>query len=44
MPADFDYSTTGVTVTVDDDQYIWLYCAGTNQVWRGRLNRLGWAY
>lgn len=44
MPADFDYSTTGVTVAVDDDQYIWLYCAGTNQVWRGRLNRLGWAY
>lgn len=42
MPADFDYSTTGVTVLLDSDNFIWLYCGGTGQVWRGRLTRLGW--
>ena len=42
MPENFDYSTTGVTVIKDDENYIWLYCNGTGQVWRGRLNRLGW--
>ena len=42
MPEDFDKSTTGVLVRVDSDNFIWLYCSGTGQVWRGRLNRLGW--
>ena len=42
MPADFDYTTTGVQVVLDDDNFIWLYCKGTGQVWRGRLNRMGW--
>ena len=42
MPADFDYATTGVQVVLDDDNFIWLYCKGTGQVWRGRLNRMGW--
>ena len=42
MPENFDYSTTGVTVIKDDENYIWLYCNGTGQVWRGRLNKLGW--
>lgn len=42
MPEDFDTDATKVVVTVDDDNFIWLYCIGTGQVWRGRLNRLGW--
>lgn len=42
MPEDFDTSTTGVLVRVDRDNFIWLYCGGTGQIWRGRLNRLGW--
>lgn len=42
MPADFDSSATAVTVAVDEQNYIWLFAAGTGQVWRGRLNRLGW--
>lgn len=42
MPAGFDYGATKVTVATDDDNYIWLYCEGTGQVWRGRLNKLGW--
>ena len=42
MPTDFDSSATAVTVAVDEQNYIWLFAAGTGQVWRGRLNRLGW--
>jgi len=43
LPAEFDYTATNVEVRVDDDKYIWLKCTGgANQIWRGRLNRLGW--
>ena len=42
MPDGFDTATTKVTMTVDADNYLWLFCSGTGQVWRGRLNRLGW--
>jgi hypothetical protein len=41
-PEDFDRNADNVTATVDADNYIWLYCEGTGQVWRGRLNKLGW--
>lgn len=41
MPKDFDYvKTTSVKVVVDDDNYIWLYCSGSGQLWRGTLNKL----
>lgn len=43
MPAGFDTSATSVDVSVENDQLLWLRCSGTGQVWRGRLNRLGWA-
>ncbi|MEG1728510.1 MAG: DUF6242 domain-containing protein [Bacteroidaceae bacterium] len=26
---------------VDSDNFIWLFCGGTGEVWKGRLNRLG---
>ena len=42
MPEGFDYTTTRVTVVTDEENYIWLYCEGTEQVWRGRLNYMGW--
>lgn len=32
-----------LAVTTDTDNYIWIVCAGTGEVWRGRFNRLGWA-
>ena len=32
-----------LAVTTDADNYIWIVCAGTGEVWRGRFNRLGWA-
>lgn len=42
MPEGFDTDATKVAVSVDDDNFIWLHCSGTGQVWRGRLNKLGW--
>ncbi len=36
-------STDGVfAVASDTDNYLWIVCGGSGQVWRGRLNRLGW--
>ena len=35
--------TTNVyTTTVDGNNFIWLFYGDSGQVWRGRLNRLGW--
>ena len=42
FPEDFDTSSTYVQMLTDDDNFLWLYCSGTGQVWRGRLNKLGW--
>lgn len=42
LPAGFDSTLTTLAVTVDTDNHIWMICGGTGQVWRGRLNRLGW--
>ena len=42
LPSGFDYSATKVIMTVDNDKYLWLFCEGTGQVWRGRVNKLGW--
>ena len=42
IPAGFDTSATDVDAVVDNEFYLWLYCTGSKQVWRGRLNSLGW--
>lgn len=42
LPDGFDDQATKVSATVDADNFIWLYCEGSGQVWRGRLNKLGW--
>lgn len=42
-PAGFDTAATAFAAAVDNDNYIWIVCAGSGQVWRGRLNSLGWA-
>ena len=42
LPDGFDYQATKVLMYVDDDNYLWLICEGTGQVWRGRVNKLGW--
>lgn len=41
-PTAFDKTATSVAVTTDGNGYIWLVCGGTGQVWRGRLNKMGW--
>lgn len=42
LPEGFDRSADSVLMETDDANFLWLYCSGTGQVWRGRLNRLGW--
>lgn len=42
MPQGFDNSATQVRFFSDDENFLWLVSSGTDQVWRGRLNRLGW--
>ncbi|MGM9692102.1 MAG: DUF6242 domain-containing protein [Alloprevotella sp.] len=33
---------TSVAAASDEQNYIWVVCAGQGEVWRGRVNRLGW--
>ena len=43
MPEGFDNAESDVfTMTVDENNYLWIVCGGTGTVWRGRVNRLGW--
>ncbi|SES85856.1 DUF6242 domain-containing protein [Prevotella sp. kh1p2] len=42
LPPSFASSATSFAMTVDADQFLWLVCGQSGQVWRGRLNRLGW--
>ena len=43
LPEDFTNGVSDVfAMTADDDNFIWIICGGTGDVWRGRLNRLGW--
>lgn len=42
VPSAFDKTATTVATATDSDGYIWLICCGTGQVWRGRLNSMGW--
>ncbi len=34
-------AATNFSWTIDDDKYIWIICGGSGNVWRGRINRLG---
>lgn len=38
----FDTSASSFSVVTDSDNFIWIICGGTGQVWRGRLNKMGW--
>lgn len=42
LPEGFDTQATSVAASTDSNNFLWLHCSGTGQVWRGRLNRLGW--
>lgn len=36
------FSAESAALAVDKDKFIWIISAGSGQVWRGRLNNLGW--
>lgn len=38
---DFE-GATGIALTVDTDNFVWVFCQGSGAVYKGRLNRLGW--
>lgn len=42
FPNGFHSSETSFAMTTDADHYLWMVCGKTGQVWRGRLNKLGW--
>ena len=42
FPDDFDKTATCVGAAVDDDNYLWIVCGGTGQIWRGKLNKYAW--
>ena len=37
-----DFSATAASIAVGDDYFIWIVCTGSGQVWKGRLNKMGW--
>lgn len=41
LPSDF--SADAAAIAVDANNYIWMVCTGTGQVWKVRLNKLSWA-
>ena len=43
MPEGFDTATSAFAAAADGRGDIWIVCAGSGQVWRGRLNSIGWA-
>lgn len=44
MPEGFaNGSSDNFAVAVDGDNCLWIVCGGNGSVWRGRLNKLGWA-
>lgn len=43
LPDDFTNAASDTfAMTADSDNILWIVCGGTGQVWRGRLNSLGW--
>ena len=43
FPNAFESSPAAFTLFSDGDNYLWIVCGATGDIWRGRLNRLGWA-
>lgn len=40
LPEGFSASTA--SIAVDNDHFIWIVCTGSGQIWKGRLNKMGW--
>ena len=42
MPAEAQSGIRVMSATADADNFMWMVCTGTGEVWRGRLSQLGW--
>lgn len=42
LPETFNSSETSFALVKDSRNYLWIFCGQSGQVWRGRINRLGW--
>lgn len=43
LPATLDMSgSEAFAITADSDGFLWIISSGTGQVWKGRLNKMGW--
>ncbi len=42
LPQKMNSSKTVFALTVDANNYIWLFCGESGEIWRGRLNRMAW--
>ena len=43
FPSGFNCSGTSFTAVKDSNNFIWIFCGDSGQIWKGRLNRLGWS-
>ena len=43
LPSGMSSSDTAFTAFADDNKFIWIVCGESGQIWRGRLNKYGWA-
>lgn len=43
FPKDFAGSKSSFAFVAGPDNFLWIICGETGQVWRGRLSQLGWA-
>ncbi len=44
LPEDFSNEDSDVfAFAMDENNYIWIICGGNGQIWRGRINMMGWA-
>ena len=43
FPNDFISPESAFTAFADKNNYLWIVCGSTGDVWKGRLNRMGWA-
>ena len=43
LPSGLDSSITSFTAFADENGYLWIICGGTGKVWKGKLNKVGWA-
>lgn len=42
LPAGFSAQADSYAIATDSDNFLWIICGHSGNVWRGRINRLGW--